>query len=159
VLVLPAQAAPGGREGGEPVPGLDGEIAYWLGEVAPRVTWVLPPDIERALTRSPSLQIQLHALAVSSFHRAQVEIIGDPLFGDLRSLNALMNARFALVPVAAAYVTRAAGAGRVEIEVALIDTLGGRVLWYAAVAGDPGDPDSPSVVATAARALARAIAP
>jgi hypothetical protein len=159
VMVLPAQAAAGGRAGGEPVPGLDAEIAYWLADMGPRVTWVLPQQIQRALERSPSLDIKLDALAVSSFHRAEVVIIGDPLFGDLRALNVLLNARYALLPVAAGYVTRPAGPGRVEINIALIDTVGGRVLWFAAVAGDPGDESSPAVVASAARAFARAVLP
>jgi hypothetical protein len=159
VMVLPAQAAPGTGRGGEPVPGLDTEIAYWLGETAPRVDWVFPPDIQRALDRSPSLAIRLDALAVSSFHRAQVVIIGDPLFGDLRALNALLNARYALLPVSAEYAPVATGPGRVEIRAALIDTLGGRVLWYGAVAGDAGADASAAVVASAARALARAIVP
>lgn len=159
-MVLPAQSAAGGRVGGEPVPGLDAEIAYWLGELGPRVSWVLPPDIEKALARSPSLDIRLDALAVSSFHRARVEIIGDPLFGDLRSLNALVNARYALLPVAAGYVPgQPPEQGRVEVHVALIDTLGGRVLWFTAVGGDRGLEGTPAVIASAARALARAVLP
>jgi hypothetical protein len=39
----------------------------------------------------------------------------------------------------------------------LIDTLGGAVLWFGAVAGDPGRVDDPAVAASAARALARAV--
>ena len=97
--------------------------------------------------------------AVSSFHRAQVEIIGDPLFGNLRALNALLNARYALLPVAAEYATSATGPGRVTIHTALIDTLGGRVLWYGVVAGEPGEPANPAAVASAARALAFAVLP
>lgn len=158
VMVLPAQAGPGGPVAGEPVPGLDREIAFWLAERAPRVKWVFPPEQERALERSPSLDIDIHALAVSSFHRARVENIGDPLFGDLRALGALVDARFALVPVAAAYVPAATGDGRVEMSVALIDTRGGRVLWFGVVAGDPGPQDASSTAATAAAALAQLIA-
>jgi hypothetical protein len=157
VMVLPAQAAAGGPAGTEPVPGLDAEIAFSLQELGPGVDWVLPPEIERALARSPSLEIRLHALAVSSFHRAEVLVIGDPLFGDLRALNSLVNARYALLPVAAGYVPAATGAGRVEINAALIDTMGGNVLWFGAVAGDPGPEGSPATIASAARALARAV--
>jgi hypothetical protein len=162
VMVLPAQAAPGSNTlpDAEPVPGLDREIAFWLGESAPRVEWVFPPALARALERSPSLGIRLNSLAVSSFHRAEVEIIGDPLFGDLRALGALVDARYALLPVSAAFVPAAdgGGSGRVEMRVALIDTRGGRVLWYGALAGDPAQAGSPMVAATAAQALARAVA-
>lgn len=162
VMVLPAQAAPGTNTlpDAEPVAGLDREVAFWLAESAPRVAWVFPPALERALERSPSLGIRLNALAVASFHRAEVEIIGDPLFGDLRALGALVDARYALVPVTAAFVPAAGGdgRGRVEMNVALIDTRGGRVLWYGAVAGDTAQAGSPTVAATAAQALARAVA-
>jgi hypothetical protein len=136
------------------VPGLDREIAYWLAERAPRVKWVFPPALERALERSPSLSIDLHALAVSSFHRAQVENIGDPLFGDLYALSNLVDARWALVPVAAAWVADTTGAGRAEVSIALIDTRGGKVLWYGVAAGQPGPQGAATVAASAATAIA-----
>ena len=154
VMVLPAQHGPGGAPIGEPVPGLDRELAYWLGERLPRVKWVFPPDLDRALERSPSLDINIRALAVSIFHRARVENIGDPLFGDLRRLGALTDTRFALVPVAATYVPNPTGQGRAEVSIALIDTLGGRVLWFGVAAGQPGAEGSTGVAATAASAVA-----
>jgi hypothetical protein len=135
------------------VPGLDDEIAFWLPESAPRVDWVLPAAVERALERSPSIDVRLDALAVSAFHRAEVKNIGDPLFGDLRALNALVDARYALIPVAAAVISDGTGAGRVEMNVALIDTVGGRVLWFGAIAGELGPMGAPEVNASAARAL------
>jgi hypothetical protein len=158
VMVLPAQHGPNQTGGGEPVPGLDREIEFWLRDAAPRVSWVFPPEIDRALARSPSLRIDIRALAVSSFHRARVENIGDPLFGDLRSLNALVDARVALIPVAATFAEDSTGNGRVELAVALIDTLGGRVIWFGTIAGENGAEGSPNVAASAARALARRIA-
>jgi hypothetical protein len=142
----------------EPVPGLDREIAWWLAERGPRVRWVFPPAIERAVERSPSLGIDLHAMPVTSFHFARVENIGDPLFGQLHALANLVNARWALVPVAAEWKPDGAGSGRVEIMVALIDTMGGRVLWFGAVAGQPGPQGSSGVAASAAGALAQRVA-
>ncbi|MGH7503652.1 MAG: hypothetical protein ACREL7_18145 [Longimicrobiales bacterium] len=152
-MVLPAQAGPAHTGAGEPVPGLDREIAYWLGELVPRANWVFPPAIERAISRNPSLGIRLDALAVQSFHRGVVEIIGDPLFGDLSALGPLVGARFALLPVAVDYVTEESGDGRVEVQAALIDTRGGRVMWFGIVAGDRA-PQGPQATASAARALA-----
>ncbi|HEX6939706.1 MAG TPA: hypothetical protein VF158_09855 [Longimicrobiales bacterium] len=153
VMVLPVQP---GRTG---VPaGLEAELAYWLQARAPDVRWILPDAIDAALARIPTLDIRPRALAVSVFQRAEVRNIGDPLFGDLRRLGALVEARYAILPVAAAYVPRPEGE-RVEIAAAIIDTLGGRVLWYGIVAGEPGDGGSPAVVASAAQALARALFP
>jgi hypothetical protein len=161
VMVLPAQPAPGASvlPDAEAVAGLDREIAYWLGQMAPRVTWVFPPVLERALERSPSLGIRLRSLAVNVFHRAQVENIGDPLFGDLNALGALVGARAALVPVSAEYVAGAAGEqGRIELRIAVIDPRTGRVLWFGAAAGERGPLDDPATIASAARALGRLVA-
>jgi hypothetical protein len=161
VFVLPAQPAPGARrdpQSGEIVPGLDGEIAYWLEDHGPRVDWTFPPEVRRALERNAMLNIDVDALAVGSFHRAEVINIGDPLLGDLRRLAAVVDARLALVPVAATYVPGTPD-GRVEVAVALIDTFGGRVLWYGVMAGEPGAADSRDVAASAARAVARALLP
>jgi hypothetical protein len=152
VMVLPAQTP----HGATPVAGLDEEIAYWLAERGPRVRWILPPAIDRALARNRMLDIEPRALAVEIFSVVEVRTIGDPLFGDLRRLGALVDARYALVPTAAAYVQSAAGP-RIEIAAALIDTLGGRVLWYGIVAGESGTPGDAALAATAAEALARAI--
>lgn len=154
LMVLPAQPAPGLPPGSEPVPGLDREIAYWLAQKAPRVKWVFPPAIERALARTPSMEVRLNALAVGSFHRGEVRVIGDPLFGDLRGLGALVNARYALVPVAVGWMPDGTGSGRVEIRAALIDTQGGTVLWFGVVAGEPGPEGRPGTAASAAEALA-----
>jgi hypothetical protein len=176
VMVLPAQP---GAWSGVPVAGaaldpaeLDAELGFWLTDGAPRVQWVLPPELARALARSPGLGIDLGSLAVGSFRRAEVRRIGDPLFGDLRRLSALVDARHALVPVAAAFVEVAGGEGaqatgappaaaqgRVEVAAALVDTFTGLVLWFGVVGGEPGRLADGAVIATAARALARAMAP
>jgi hypothetical protein len=163
VMVLPVQT---GAWRGVPVPGavlegaeLDAELGFWLPERAPRVQWVLPPELDRALARSPGLGIDLRALAVGSFRRAEVRRIGDPLYGDLRRLNALVDARWALVPVAAAFVETPGADGRVEVAAALVDTVTGEVLWFGVAGGEAGRLADGAVIATAARALARALVP
>jgi hypothetical protein len=161
VMVLPAQPAPGqvpeaSTPGGaaEAVAGLDAAIGAALARTAPGIGWVHAPEVERAAARNPALEIRPRQLAVGSFHAAHVNNIGDPLFGDLRTLAAILNARWALLPVAAGYVPNDAGPGRVEVAVALIDTSGGRVVWYGVVAGEPG-PRGPDAALSAAEALAR----
>ncbi len=161
VLVLPAQPAPGvprNARTGEVVPGLDAELAYWLDDLGPRVNWKFPPEIRASLERNAMLNIDIDALAVGSFHVAQVKNIGDPLLGDLRRLAALLDARWALVPVAVAYVPRDEG-GRAEAALALIDTYGGQVLWYAVMAGEPGREGSGDVAASLARSIAQILLP
>jgi hypothetical protein len=154
VMVLPAQHGPGGGLSDEPVAGLDAEITFWLSERAPRVDWVFPDALERILARSPSLDIDIHALAVAAFHRAEVRNIGDPLFGNLNALGALTNARAALVPVAAAWSSDSTGTGRVRVNLALIDNRTGRVIWFGLAEGQPGPEGSREVAATAAESMA-----
>jgi hypothetical protein len=150
VMVLPVQ--------GTAPAGLDGEIGFWLEEQAPRVRWILPPVLEQTVQRTPGLDVHVRSLAVSAFRRAEVKRIGDPLFGDLRRLGAVVGARYAVVPVYAV-APLDMEAGRIEIAVALIDTVGGDVLWFAVVGGDASPAGDPVAVASAARALARAVAP
>lgn len=162
ILMLPVQ--PGAVPSSQPraeaairfdgVNQLDAEISYWVRERAGRVRWILPETLERTLARTPTLDIKLRALDVASFRRAQVRRIGDPLFGDLRRLAAIHDARLALVPVAAEFRVTAAAEGHIEVALALIDTSFGDVVWFGVVAGDPGPPDSPAVAASAAQRVA-----
>jgi len=139
---------------------VEAELAYWLLELGAATRWVLPATLEQMVARSPALHVPLGNLAIQSFHRAQVRNIGDPLFGDLRRLGAFADARYALVPVRGGYIPGEAGReGRVEIAAALIDTVGGAVLWFGVVAGQNGPPGSPATTASAARALARTLFP
>lgn len=163
VAVLPVQ--PGGwsvgRTGGTPVDaaGLDREIARILTERAPAVRWSFPAEIERALARSPSLDIRPRAMPVGAFHRTRVTHIGDPLYGQLRQMAALVNTRYALLPVGASYHPGEAGApGRVELAVALVDAMGGAVLWFGVLGSTPGPAGDPGHLTAVAEALARALA-
>jgi hypothetical protein len=116
---------------------LDAEIAYWLRERGGGVRWILPEAIDRMLARTPALDINLRALDVAVFRRARVQRIGDPLFGDLKRLASVLDARFALVPVAAEFK---AASNRVEVAFTLIDTTFGDVVWFGVLAGDtPAD--------------------
>jgi hypothetical protein len=97
---------------------------------------------------------------VGIFSRAEVRRIGDPLFGYLRRMSALVNSDIALVPVYTQF--RAADAAHpagVEIAAALISARTGQVLWFGVVEGAPGEPDDPRSLATAAEALGRRLVP
>lgn len=155
VMVLPLQSA-GGLAPGD----LDAEIAYWLTTRGSRVDWVFPDDLERILARSPALDVRPGALAVGGIEWTEVERIGAPLYGDLRRLGAVSDARLALVPIAAGRATDGADGGRVTIAAALIDSFGGTVLWFGRVDGQPGaDAGHRASAAVAAQALARALFP
>lgn len=165
VMVLPAQPTASTPE--SLAGAFDAELAYWLGERAPRVRWIGTAELERLTRTSPALRMDLHALDVRMFGRMRIDRIGDPLFGDIHNLGAVVDARLALLPAALAYTmptdsARArtgSGDGRIEVTAALINTFGGEVVWYGVVAGDPGPIDAPGTVASAAQAVARALTP
>jgi len=160
VLVLPVQPAPWVTAPADAVllpRAADAEIAFWLQDRGARVRWVFPPELERFIDRSPGLDIRLRALAVERFRSAEVKRIGDPLYGDLRRLAGLADARFALVPVAGAFVPAEGGGVAAEIAAALIDTFDGSVRWFGVVRGSPGARDDPARLASVAQALARAL--
>ncbi len=165
VMVLPAQPAASTPQASADA--FDAELAYWLGERAPRVRWVTAADVVRLVRNSPGLRIDPHALDVRAFGHMRIQRIGDPLFGDVHNLGAMFDARLALLPASLAYVSPrdSAGApprpgpGRYEVTAALIQAFGGEVVWYAVVPGDPGPIDAPASIASAARALARTLTP
>ncbi len=162
VMVLPAQAPASTPLASTTA--FDAELDYWLKDRAPRVRWVPTSEVERLAAGSPTLRVDLHALDVRPFGRMRVRRIGDPLFGDVHNLGAMLDARLALLPAALAYVSPhdstgapLPGPGHVEVTAALIQTFGGEVGWYAVVAGEAGPIDAPATIASAARALARAL--
>jgi hypothetical protein len=157
VMVLPAQPAPGG------VPaGFDEALAALLESEYPSVRWILPPEIDRAVARNPTLGVRPHALSVSILRSEEAERIGDPLYGDLRRLGGLVDARYAVVVYQAGYALppdSIGGHGRIEVAASIIDTVGGRILWRGLVAGERGPAGDEVALATAVERLARMIAP
>jgi hypothetical protein len=167
VMLLPVQAAvptigvPPGAEafplGADARAALEAELAYWLPARVTRARWVLPAAIERAVGQSPTLDVRVRDLTVRDFQRARLEMIGDPLYGELRRVAALMDTRVALLPVGALWVRDPTGMGRVHLALALIDTFGGDVVWYGVVAGAAGAPGDAALMASVAQALVELI--
>lgn len=169
VLVLPVQAAvplvrlpetvdperPPARLDSETLAMLEAELGYWLAERAPRVRWILPDAVERAVQRERSLEVEVRALAVQDFQRARLQSIGDPLYGQLRRIGALFDTRPVLLPIGALWVPETGGTGRIHLALALIDTTGGAVIWSGVVAGGSYRVPDAAAVASTAQTLAR----
>jgi hypothetical protein len=135
---------------------LEAEIAYWLKQTAGS-RWFGPDLIDRALQRSPGLDIRPRELAVGSFYRAQVKRIGDPLFGDLRRLAAVFDAQIAVVPVAAEFVGKTRETARLNIATAII-ALDADVKWFGIIEGSEAGVGEQGAIASAAQAFVRAFA-
>ena len=160
VLVLPVQGGtiPGADATMHHWPAdrtaLDAEIAYWLKQNS-KTRWFLSDQIDRALERSPGLDVQPRQMAVGIFQRGMVERIGDPLFGDIRKLAAVFDANIALLPVGAEYVGATRETAKLQIATALV-AMDADVKWFGIIEGTEPGVDSQAAVASAAQAFARA---
>lgn len=160
VMVAPFQIRNGVPSGVQP----EAELAFALRQRADRVRWLLPDTLRTITARNPGIDIELERLPVNAFLGAQVERVGDPLYGHLRRLNALTGAPLVLIPVSLRYRSGPREIdGRVlepamEITATLIHVRSGRVIWYGIVDGEPGDADDPRTLASAVDALARVVA-
>lgn len=153
VMVFPVQALVG-------LPGdADAELAFALQSGGgSAVNWILPPELRKAVEGSPSLDVRLEGLPVGMFLQAEVERVGDPLYGVIRRLGALTGAQVALIPVMVRYLPPVAGQdgqGMAEVVAALLDVRSGYVLWFGVEGGDTGAASEPGVLASAVDALAR----
>ena len=151
VLVLPVQQNLG-------VPGdVDAEIAYGLQDRGVGVEWVLAPEVDEMLARSPAVQARTRGLPVGTFTMAEVERVGDPLYGELRRLATLVEANVIVLPVQAAVATLPGEEPRVRFWTALIEVRTGRVMWFSIIEGERFAREDPRGLASAVDELARTL--
>jgi hypothetical protein len=151
VLVLPVQQNVGVR--GDP----DAEIIFALGERDVAVEWILPDEVEAALSRAPGVQASTRGLDVGQFLTAEVQRVGDPLYGELRRMSALVNAEAVLIPVQTALAREPGAEPTVRLWTVLLDVRSGRVLWFSVVDGDPHPAGDPRGLASAVDEVARSM--
>src|SRR5216117_2040739 len=124
----------------------DSVIGTLLTARAPEVTWVLPEALRKAARRAPGIAPDPDQMGSAVLRAPNLEIVPDPLRGELRTLVALggNGGRFALVPAALVY-RRAGGPadGRpvrplatAELTVAIVDARTGRVGFRTTARGD-----------------------
>lgn len=151
VLVLPVQRVE--------VPGADraaveAELLFALRERAPRIVWVEPEELRRAVRRSPGFAEDPDLLPSDRFEHHRERRVVEPLAGSLRRYAALTDARLVLLPRAAAPAGDSAAVGRVEISAVIVDARSGNVVWWGEATGDEA---GAAAVASASAALARAM--
>lgn len=149
VMVLPVQLVSGVE--GDP----DAELAFGLEAREGRVDWVLPAEIDRALARAPTVQARTRGLPVTNFLAAEVERVGDPLYGQLIRMATLVDAEVALLPVSMSAGGPPEASAPVQLSTALIHVRSGRVLWFGVVEGEAGPAGDPRSLASVVDVLAR----
>ncbi|MFQ5536307.1 MAG: hypothetical protein ACE5GJ_02530 [Gemmatimonadota bacterium] len=151
VMLLPVQQLLGVP------PEVDAELAFALESRSRDVDWILPARLERAVRGAPGIRTGVRGLGVGMFLRAEVRRVGDPLYGQLRRLAALVDAVAALVPIQAEAVTTESGERALRVSAALIDVRTGRVMWFGVEEGETGEAGDPGALASMADALARTL--
>lgn len=151
VVVLPFQQNLG-------VPGdLDAELAFALRDRTSDVAWVPEDEVLDILRRSPAVQAQTRGLPVGNFLVAQVDRVGDPLYGHLRRISGLVDAQGIVIPVLASVAPAGDVEGatpRVRVQAALVEPRTGRVLWYGVEESGDFSVDDPRALASAVERLA-----
>jgi len=151
VLLLPMQQNLGVR--GD----LDAELAYSLRERSDDVVWITAADVDEMLARSPAMQARTRGLPVGIFVQAEVQRIGDPLFGELRRMAALVDAQAVVIPVQATLEAAPGEDPRVRLWTALVDVRSGRVPWFAVLEGGAFPAGDPRSIASAVEEVSRSL--
>lgn len=151
VMVFPIQLQSGVPQGllGDP------ELAHALGARGQGVDWIFPQEMEDILQRSPSVPAQIRGLPVQVFLQAEVNRVGEPLYGHLVRLGGLTGADVALIPVELRYGED----GSYLLSVAIVATRTARVTWYGVVEGAPGEAGNPATLASVAEKMAQSLLP
>jgi hypothetical protein len=164
VVVVPAQrlradtladAAPAGANSAF-LHALDSLVGAQLAERG--VAWPTPADVERAARRNPTYSPDPHRLAVNALlagrRPPQDGAVADPLASQLRTIVALSDARYVVVPSEVRVERDAAGAARAVLRLVLVDARAAQLRWAGDVASEPAAAAAPVLSPAAAATLA-----
>jgi len=124
----------------------DSVIGTLIKTRSPEVNWVLPDELRREARRSPTFATNPDQMGTSLLRVEKLEMVPDPLRAELRTLVALADARYALVPAALVFRRKAGSGGgdarmaTAELSVVLVDARLGRIGWRTIARGDGTDP-------------------
>lgn len=170
VIVLPVRYlrpadslgwAAGAGKSSEYLSGLDDAIAAALATRGMQSMWVFPPEISRTAKRNAAYVSDPHTLAADwlrpPYRPKPQMLLPDPLATQLRSLVALHDARYALLPVEVRFEP-VAGAGRAVLHLVMLDARASQILWVGDVSSDAAASLSPAVTTSLAGHFADLIA-
>lgn len=119
---------------------------------APAVTWLGLAEQRRALRMAPALGIEPARLETGYLVNPKVESMMDPLWGQLRTLAGMTNARMALAPAAVRFDRRGTGYAA-EYVLVLVDCREGQVLGRGRMPGPEAPTPEAALVAAADAAV------
>ncbi len=136
------------------------ELVFTLTDRGNEVSWILEDEMNEILERSPAMQTRTRGLGVGLFLQAEVDRVGDPLYGELRRLSALVEAEAILLPVQASFEPNPeieGSAPRVRLSATLVEPRTGRVIWFGIEEGGEFPQGDPRGLASAVEQLARTL--
>ncbi|MGI8546282.1 MAG: hypothetical protein ACR2M1_02945 [Gemmatimonadaceae bacterium] len=139
---------------------LDDEITFALGERGLTTQWKFPADVARSVARNTGYAPDPHALAANQVRfgvKSDAWQLTEPLASQLRSLVALTDARYVMLPVEVR-VTGGHSTGRAMLHVVVIDARRSQIQWAGDVVGTPVTKFSPAIAADLASRLADLVA-
>ena len=169
ILVFPTQYLSFGDELGwrkevarpsEYLAGLDDEIAFAMNERGLGRKWTFASEITRIARKNSTVVSDPHGLSADAL-RGKVKLdesLGETLRSQIRSILALSDARFVLLPVEVRFES-ANGTGVASLRVVLIDARFAMVKWVGDVSGERSRTFSPALAAGVASRFADLVAP
>lgn len=183
VVVLPVQASlpsPGGSWPGRATSAedarltMEAELAFALGERRGASNWALPQDLRDRVARNPMTRVDPDRVAYQGLigEPDRRDRIYEPLHSELRTLAALFDTRFVVLPMVLRSLPVVSGestggasgnvptceggapAERGELLLALIDIRRSAVLWHGMVRGAATCPDAGGLLAGLAATIA-----
>lgn len=132
---------------------LDTAIAAELAQRGLEKQWVYPPDLARSVKASPTYAVDPYALAAEPLRSTSVAPggkIGDPLVTQLRTMIALHDSRFVLLPVELRFDRDKSGQGIAVLRAVLVDGRIGEIRWAGEASSDPAPAFSRALLASVA---------
>ena len=136
---------------------LDSAIARELAVRATATSWIMADALARSAKRNPAFTSDPHALSAESLRsgvRRTNPRLGEPLASQMRSLVALTEARYGLIPVEVRFEPRAAGGARPILRLVLVDARLAEIIWSGDVSIEVATPATAPVVEGLARRVA-----
>ena len=143
---------------------LDSAIVAELDARGTARMWVMPEALTRSAKRNPAFTSDPHALSAETLRsgvRRTNPRLGEPLASQMRSLVALTDARFGLIPVELRFEPQPGGATRAMLRLVLVDARLAQIAWAGDVTFDVAQPITGSAIVAglAKRVAALLVAP
>jgi hypothetical protein len=128
------------------LPRADSVILSLMTGRAPEVNWITPDQLRRAARRAVGIATDPDQMGGSVLRDEKLDLVPSPLNVQLRTLNALVDSRFAVIPAALIYKHRAKTPDApllvttAELMIVMVDVRQNRIAWRTTARGDGADP-------------------